>query len=637
MKLNRQAFMSRLRQVLGSDRGNVLVLVGLILAGLIGVGGLAVDYARASGLYQKLQQATAIAVREAVRGKSDGEVKNFVYGQMDTYMKTLGFSSAQDSITLSLSRGADGVVTLTAQTAYQSLFGALYSVAGYTMDVGATATARALCTPPAAQTQWVSGSGTCPGGQVGTITFQKEQTRAATCASETAVPVWGSWTDTGKQQSVVNTCYTPCVVPADQTQWVSSSAACPAGYTGSNTWEAEQKRTAYCPSVSGTSVWNAWVATGNTRNASNTCAPPPVPCVAPAAQTQWVDRSAACPAGQTGMTMWQAEQQRGAYCPATTGSYSWNSWADTGNTRNQTNNCVQNPGDAIWTVPGVYQWTVPPGITSISAVAIAGGASGHWMISNVGFMNGGGDSSVSGGSTTLLAKGAPGIAAAGKGGCGGTKEGGGCGGQGSLNATVFAYSAAGGGGTGGYLGDGGKGASVRAPQQVNVPLFAVTAGTGGAAGGGDAPLYGSSLSACGLLNTLACMPQGGGGVGLYGLGTSGAAGGANGGSGGSDGLWASIDGKVPTNGTKGRAAGGSFGGGGGTGPGGYMSGGGGELSWANNIAVTPGAKLTITVGAGGQSTELFARPYTGPGAGGAVRIMWGGGRSFPSYAPAPPQ
>ncbi|QRG10214.1 hypothetical protein EZH22_31065 (plasmid) [Xanthobacter dioxanivorans] len=621
MKQKRQAFMSRLRQVLGSDRGNVLVLVGLIIAGLIGVGGLAVDYARASGLYQKLQQATEIAVREAVRGKSDAEVKNFVYGQMDAYMKSLGFSSAQASITLNLSRGADGVVKLTAQTAYQSLFGALYSVAGYTMDVGAAATARALCTPPAAQTQWVSGSGTCPGGQVGTITFQKEQTRAATCASETAVPVWGSWTDTGKQQNVVNTCYTPCVVPAAQTQWVSSSAACPAGYTGSNTWEAEQKRTAYCPSPSATPVWNAWAATGTTRNASNTCAPPPAPCVAPAAQKQWVDRSASCPAGQTGQALWQAEQQRSAYCPASTGAYQWNSWADTGSVRNQTNNCVQNPGDAIWTVPGTYQWTVPPGITSISAVAIGGGAGGAWTYNSVSFQYNGGQSSVTGGSFTLTANGGTKV----NGGCGGSKQGGGCGGAGYVAPSLFVqYVAAGGGGAGGYSGNGGKGGTSRAKNQT---AYAPKVGTGGAGGGGDAEL--TSTCNPGVTKVAGCQGQGGGGVGLYGQGPDGAAGGLNGGSGGGNGAWSTYQAN--------SANGGSWGGGGGTVTFGapQQSGGGGELSWANNITVTPGQVLTVVVGAGGNNAPVLQGVVylgIGKGQGGAVRILWGGGRSFPSNA-----
>lgn len=621
MKQKRQAFMSRLRQVLGSDRGNVLVLVGLIIAGLIGVGGLAVDYARASGLYQKLQQATEIAVREAVRGKSDAEVKNFVYGQMDAYMKSLGFSSAQASITLNLSRGADGVVKLTAQTAYQSLFGALYSVAGYTMDVGAAATARALCTPPAAQTQWVSGSGTCPGGQVGTITFQKEQTRAATCASETATPVWGSWTDTGKQQNVVNTCYTPCVVPADQYQWVPSSAACPAGYSGTNTFEAEQKRTAYCPSASGTPVWNAWVTTGNWRNGNWQCVPPAAPCAAPAAEKQWVDRSAACPSGQTGMAMWQAEQQRSAYCPASTGNYQWNAWTDTGSVRNQTNNCVQNPGDAIWTVPGTYQWTVPPGITSISAVAIGGGAGGAWTYNSVSFQYNGGQSSVTGGSFTLTANGGTKV----NGGCGGSKQGGGCGGDGYVAPSLFVqYVAAGGGGAGGYSGNGGKGGTSRAKNQT---AYAPKAGTGGAGGGGDAEL--TSTCNPGVTKVAGCQGQGGGGVGLYGQGPDGAAGGLNGGSGGGNGAWSTYQAN--------SANGGSWGGGGGTVTFGapQQSGGGGELSWANNIAVTPGQVLTVVVGAGGNNAPVLQGIVylgIGKGQGGAVRILWGGGRSFPSNA-----
>ncbi|WP_323034270.1 hypothetical protein [Pararhodobacter sp.] len=76
-------------------------------------------------------------------------------------------------------------------------------------------------------------------------------------------------------------------------------------------------------------------------------------------------------------------------------------------------------------------------------------------------------------------------------------------------------------------------------------------------------------------------------------------------------------------------------------------GGGGETSWGN-YTVTPGQRLTVIVGYGGGSltmskvevvrnqggcsvqTSFQFRAAEGAGANGAVRILWGPGRSFPS-------
>lgn len=53
-------------------------------------------------------------------------------------------------------------------------------------------------------------------------------------------------------------------------------------------------------------------------------------------------------------------------------------------------------------------------------------------------------------------------------------------------------------------------------------------------------------------------------------------------------------------------------------------GGGGSLSYKNNIAVVPGNSYTVVVGEGGTCA------VNSPGANGAVRIMWGTGRAYPS-------
>jgi hypothetical protein len=59
--------------------------------------------------------------------------------------------------------------------------------------------------------------------------------------------------------------------------------------------------------------------------------------------------------------------------------------------------------------------------------------------------------------------------------------------------------------------------------------------------------------------------------------------------------------------------------------GGLGGGGGGALCYLNNYPVTPGATYNITVGGGFKITGNTG----GPGGSGAVRVLWGNGRSFP--------
>jgi hypothetical protein len=51
------------------------------------------------------------------------------------------------------------------------------------------------------------------------------------------------------------------------------------------------------------------------------------------------------------------------------------------------------------------------------------------------------------------------------------------------------------------------------------------------------------------------------------------------------------------------------------------------LAYVSSIAVTPGATYTVVVGAGAVPASTR---QTGGGASGAVRIVWGAGRSYPS-------
>jgi len=250
-------------------------------------------------------------------------------------------------------------------------------------------------------------------------------------------------------------------------------------------------------------------------------------------------------------------------------------------------------GSQSYTTPGTYSWVAPTGVTSVSVVAVGGGAAGLYAGSNpaggqsyfcsCSVVKGGGGSTGSGTSQ----------------GAGGTYTGAGGGNGGGSNAGY------GGSGAGGYSGNGGNGGCYPSPNG--------TAGSGGGGGGGGVA---KSNHAAG----------GGGGVGLFGQGCSGSGGsggagvpgnGGRGGSGGSSGA----------NGVNcsSSGAGGAYGGGGG----GYYcqhGGAGGGLGYKNNITVTPGNSYTVVVGAGGTATSP-----AGSGAGGAVRIMWPGNtRTFPS-------
>lgn len=256
-------------------------------------------------------------------------------------------------------------------------------------------------------------------------------------------------------------------------------------------------------------------------------------------------------------------------------------------------------GQQDFTTSGTF--TVPTGVTQVSAVVVGGGGGGAGSANPdetgggggggaLAYVNaisttpgesltvtvgsggngggdgggngtGGGSSSVSRGVTTLVqANGGNGGQHRGNGGAGGTVATGtgGSGGVGGDGSDRNNNDGGGGGGAGGYSGNGGAGAAFNDGGGGS-------AGSGGAAGGGGS---GTSNAA-----------RGGGGVGILGEGTSGAA---------------SADGASGNGGSGG--ANGTFNGG--------LYGGGGA-----------GA-------AGGASG--------GSGANGAVRIIWGPGRSYPS-------
>lgn len=177
------------------------------------------------------------------------------------------------------------------------------------------------------------------------------------------------------------------------------------------------------------------------------------------------------------------------------------------------------------------------------------------------------------------------------------------GGEGGLvpNAGAANYYVFGGSGAGGYTGNGGAGGllSGSGDDWVGTDGGAGSGGGGGGGGGGALqPDFPPSPP-------IEYLGGAGGGVGLLGMGTNGA-----GGYGG--GRW-----YQGGPGGAGSPTGTVYGGGR---PGRY----GYTLSWANNIAVTPGETLTTAYA----ETDLWVASDQG----GATRIMWGGGRSYPSNA-----
>ena len=168
-------------------------------------------------------------------------------------------------------------------------------------------------------------------------------------------------------------------------------------------------------------------------------------------------------------------------------------------------------------------------------------------------------------------------------------DGGGYGGRGGVGQDFTGSpnnTSGGGGGAGGYSGNGGDGGDADAPSTYT----SGDAGSGGAGGGG------SSAGISGAGHRIGS--GGGGGVGLLGEGSSG--------------TFTS----TPTSGS------GTYGGKGGSGGADAA-----DNPWSSGNGYLPGSDGGLYGGGGGgQAMSYGARP----GAGGAVRIMWGPGRLYPS-------
>lgn len=154
----------------------------------------------------------------------------------------------------------------------------------------------AACVIPPTENRSVA---TCPAGTWG-LTNQERRWWCGEIGGNYEAweaPQAGAWTDT------TNTC-SACPAPFSQSeqQWVNLNSACPAGQTGSITWQAEQSRTrtgSYnCPAGSTAlpaatfTGWSGWSNTGATRNLVNTCAtpaPPPAPAPSPTCPDPSID------------------------------------------------------------------------------------------------------------------------------------------------------------------------------------------------------------------------------------------------------------------------------------------------------------------------------------------------------------
>lgn len=289
------------------------------------------------------------------------------------------------------------------------------------------------------------------------------------------------------------------------------------------------------------------------------------------------------------------------------------------------------PGEAVFTTPGTYSWTCPANVTKVCAVAVGGGGGGGSALLSHTYCAGGGSGGGLGYCNSITV--VPGTSysvVVGDGGLGGTHvgdtsatagssgqnstftvgaivvtgRGGNSGAAGSTTSNSnggAAVSFSGSGVTGGFGGSGGSGGSSGGGGGGGGGNWAGATGTGGNGGnntgatGGTAQYGGGGGGGGGASNKKG--GSGGGGVGLYGQGANGSNG--SGGSGGSAGTSASI----------------------------YLN--NGTVPWTN------AGKGGLYGGAGGGHGAYTNPPTSGagaPGGSGAVRIIWGGNRSFPSNA-----
>lgn len=294
----------------------------------------------------------------------------------------------------------------------------------------------------------------------------------------------------------------------------------------------------------------------------------------------------------------------------------------------------------MWNTTGVKSWTVPTGVTSVSAIVIAGGGGGGGAPTGSSGAGGGGAGGVDTPGPISVTEGATLNVTVGSGGTGGTKTGGGGGSDAGKNGTASrfdSYTQQGGGGGGsssnGMPGASGGGGSNGYNGASPLGAYGNSGGNGAGAttypgGGGGGRLSGGTNGVSGTGGsggngytvTLGVLNEtvAGGGGGATDSGTAGAAGTGGGGTGG-------VGSTLPTAGANGWGAGG-----------------GGADSVANAVGaaggsgaviiqyVTPG---TIIVSFTANTTTGYVSPYpvlvsdTSTGSPDSFNWTWGDGRS----------
>lgn len=247
-------------------------------------------------------------------------------------------------------------------------------------------------------------------------------------------------------------------------------------------------------------------------------------------------------------------------------------------------------GQQAYTTPGTYSWVAPAGVTSVCVVCVGGGAVRY--AGALGWKN---NISVTPGNSYTVVVGAGSATSFGAGGT-------------SYFISTSEIGAQGGGGISGpqadFIGSGVIGVNTGGGKGGGENWFG-GGGAGGYSGNGGAPTFGNGGSGSGgaggagasLSGSFGWFGGGGGGVGILGQGANG-----NGGS---------VSGSLALGG-----GGGSAGGNGGIGSGYSTNGGGGAYGGAGGFGYF-------------DDGVDYYESY-GARSGGAVRIIWGVGRSFPS-------
>jgi hypothetical protein len=277
-----------------------------------------------------------------------------------------------------------------------------------------------------------------------------------------------------------------------------------------------------------------------------------------------------------------------------------------------------NYDDATYTTPGTYSWVAPVGVSNISVVAIGGGGGGNGRLC-VGLRRGGGG----GGGGLVWLNGYPvtanssyTVVVGGGGTNGGSASPGGC------SHFVNIPTAGAGGGVRGFAnGLGSQGGSY---------VVSTSYGTSGGGNGGGSPGLSADRQSAGGGGAGGYTGSGGQGGGMFGNGGSGAGGGGGGGGGGYTASPPAGNGAGQPGGGTGIYGEGPSGAGGihvnGSPSGGYNTVGNGGSGGSPGTSYAMGGLY----GGGGGGTCTNSIGEHGRGGNGAVRILWGAGRAFPS-------